>query len=157
MRTAVERGVPLREVESEHLDPEARALLEQASWLESKDSEGGTASARVRDQLDAARAALAAAPGVTAALPRAFYARPVLEVAPDLLGCVLRHGDSGGVIVETEAYHESEPASHSFIGLTERNRPMFGAAGHRLRVSLLRDPRARQRGVRARTASARRC
>jgi argininosuccinate lyase len=62
VRTAVEAGVPLREVESEHLDEEARALLEQASWLESKDSEGGTASARVRDQLDAARAALAAPP-----------------------------------------------------------------------------------------------
>jgi argininosuccinate lyase len=62
VRTAVEGGVPLREVESEHLDDEARALLEQASWLESKDSEGGTASARVRTQLELARAALAAAP-----------------------------------------------------------------------------------------------
>jgi DNA-3-methyladenine glycosylase len=62
-------------------------------------------------------------------LPVAFYARPVLEVAPDLLGCVLRHGDTAGVIVETEAYHESEPASHSFIGLTERNRVLFGPAG----------------------------
>ena len=60
VRTAVERGVPLREVESEHLDEEARALLAQSSWLESKDSEGGTASGRVRDQLEAARAALAA-------------------------------------------------------------------------------------------------
>jgi argininosuccinate lyase len=62
VRSAVEAGVPLREVESEHLDPEARALLEQASWLESKASEGGTASARVREQLDLARAALAAPP-----------------------------------------------------------------------------------------------
>ena len=58
-----------------------------------------------------------------------FYARPVLEVAPDLLGCVLRHGDTAGVIVETEAYHESEPAAHSFIGLTERNRVLFGPPG----------------------------
>jgi len=62
-------------------------------------------------------------------LPVDFYARPVLEVAPDLLGCVLRHGDTAGVIVETEAYHESEPAAHSFIGLTERNRVLFGPAG----------------------------
>jgi DNA-3-methyladenine glycosylase len=62
-------------------------------------------------------------------LPVDFYARPAIEVAPDLLGCVLRHGDTAGVIVETEAYHESEPASHSFIGLTQRNRPLFGPAG----------------------------
>ena len=62
-------------------------------------------------------------------LPVDFYARPVLEVAPDLLSCVLRHGDTAGVIVETEAYHESEPAAHSFIGLTERNRVLFGPAG----------------------------
>jgi DNA-3-methyladenine glycosylase len=62
-------------------------------------------------------------------LPAAFYARPVLEVAPELLGCVLRHGDTAGVIVETEAYHESEPAAHSFIGLTQRNRVLFGPAG----------------------------
>jgi len=62
VREAVEAGIPLREVQSEHLDAEARALLEQASWLESKDSEGGTASGRVRDQLQAARAALAAPP-----------------------------------------------------------------------------------------------
>ncbi|HWV87696.1 MAG TPA: DNA-3-methyladenine glycosylase [Capillimicrobium sp.] len=59
-------------------------------------------------------------------LGRAFYERPVLEVAPDLLGCVLRHGDSAGVIVETEAYHESEPACHAFVGLTERTRVLFG-------------------------------
>ncbi len=62
VREAVEAGIPLREVESEHLDEEARGLLEQSSWLESKDSEGGTAGRRVRAQLDAARAALAAPP-----------------------------------------------------------------------------------------------
>ena len=59
-------------------------------------------------------------------LDRAFYERPVLEVAPDLLGCVLRHGDTAGVIVETEAYHESEPACHAFVGLTARTRVLFG-------------------------------
>jgi DNA-3-methyladenine glycosylase len=66
---------------------------------------------------------------VSTALAQAFYARPVLEVAPDLLGCVLRHGDTAGVIVETEAYHQSEPACHAFVGLTERTRPLFGPAG----------------------------
>jgi DNA-3-methyladenine glycosylase len=63
-------------------------------------------------------------------IDRAFFDRPVLEVAPDLLGCVLRHGDTSGVIVETEAYHLSEPAAHSFNGLTPRNRTLFGPPGH---------------------------
>jgi DNA-3-methyladenine glycosylase len=66
---------------------------------------------------------------VTAALPRAFYDRPVLEVAPQLLGCVLHHGSTSGVIVETEAYHFSEPAAHSFVGIRPRNERLFGPPG----------------------------
>jgi argininosuccinate lyase len=62
VREAVEKGIPLAEVRSEHLDEEARTLLAQSSWLESKDSEGGTASGRVAAQLELARAALAAPP-----------------------------------------------------------------------------------------------
>jgi DNA-3-methyladenine glycosylase len=62
-------------------------------------------------------------------LSHAFYDRPVVEVARALLGCVVRHGDTAGVIVETEAYHESEPASHSFVGLTARSAPLFGPPG----------------------------
>ncbi len=58
-----------------------------------------------------------------------FYDRPVLEVAPDLIGCVVSHGDTSGVIVETEAYHHSEPASHAFVGLTPRTRTLFGPPG----------------------------
>jgi len=60
------------------------------------------------------------------ALRADFYARPVLEVAADLIGCTVEHGGSAGVIVETEAYHESEPASHSFAGLTQRTGTLFG-------------------------------
>ena len=67
------------------------------------------------------------APG--AALDRAFYDRPVLEVARDLVGCVVRHGDTAGRIVETEAYHDSEPACHAFVGLTARTAPLFGEPG----------------------------
>jgi DNA-3-methyladenine glycosylase len=59
-----------------------------------------------------------------------FYDRPVLEVAPDLIGCVVSHGDTSGVIVETEAYHHSEPASHAFVGLTPRTRTLFGPPGY---------------------------
>ena len=58
-----------------------------------------------------------------------FYARPVLEVARDLVGCVVTHGDCAGVIVETEAYHDSEPACHAFVGLTPRTRTLFGLPG----------------------------
>jgi DNA-3-methyladenine glycosylase len=53
----------------------------------------------------------------------------VLEVAPDLIGCVVRHGDCSGVIVETEAYHDSEPACHAFAGLTARTVTLFGPPG----------------------------
>ncbi|HEY8637673.1 MAG TPA: argininosuccinate lyase [Solirubrobacteraceae bacterium] len=59
VREATETGRSLRELESEHLDDEARALLDQHAWLESKVSEGGTALERVREQLAAARAVLA--------------------------------------------------------------------------------------------------
>jgi DNA-3-methyladenine glycosylase len=62
-------------------------------------------------------------------LPPEFYARSVLEVAPELIGCVVTHGRVSGVIVETEAYHESEPACHAFAGLTPRTRTLFGPPG----------------------------
>jgi len=53
----------------------------------------------------------------------------VLEVARDLVGCVVAHGGASGVIVETEAYHDSEPACHAFVGLTNRTRTLFGPPG----------------------------
>jgi DNA-3-methyladenine glycosylase len=59
-----------------------------------------------------------------------FYARSVHEVARDLIGCVVRHGDTAGRIVETESYHHSEPACHAFVGLTDRTRTLFGPPGH---------------------------
>jgi DNA-3-methyladenine glycosylase len=57
---------------------------------------------------------------------RAFYERGVVEVAQDLVGCVLRRCETAGVIVETEAYHESEPACHAHVGLTGRTHILFG-------------------------------
>jgi DNA-3-methyladenine glycosylase len=70
-----------------------------------------------------------------APLPAGFYARPVLEVARELIGCVVEHIPASGplvsgVVVETEAYHESEPACHAFVGLTPRTQILFGAPGH---------------------------
>ena len=62
-------------------------------------------------------------------LPTAFYARPVLEVAPDLIGCVVSYAGCAGAIVETEAYHDSEPACHAFVGMTPRTRTLFGPPG----------------------------
>jgi DNA-3-methyladenine glycosylase len=64
-----------------------------------------------------------------AALAVDFYERPVLEVARDLIGCLLEHRCTAGVIVETEAYHDSEPASHAYRGLTPRTKTLFGPPG----------------------------
>jgi DNA-3-methyladenine glycosylase len=65
----------------------------------------------------------------TGTLARAFYDRPVLEVARDLVGCTVRHGATAGVIVETEAYHHSEPACHAYVGLTARTSTLYGPPG----------------------------
>src|SRR4051812_35186678 len=62
-------------------------------------------------------------------LDASFYARPVLEVAPELLGCVVAFQGCAGVIVETEAYHFSEPACHAFVGVTPRTGVLHGPPG----------------------------
>jgi DNA-3-methyladenine glycosylase len=59
-----------------------------------------------------------------------FFARSVHEVAPDLIGATLLFKGAGGIIVEVEAYHHTDPAAHSFGGRTERNAVMFGPPGH---------------------------
>jgi DNA-3-methyladenine glycosylase len=66
---------------------------------------------------------------------RAFYDRPTLDVARDLLGTVLVHNRRGvrtsGVIIEVEAYiGESDPACHAAPGPTKRNAPLYGIPGH---------------------------
>jgi DNA-3-methyladenine glycosylase len=62
-------------------------------------------------------------------LTRAFFARSVHKVAPDLIGATLLVNGVGGIIVEVEAYHHTEPAAHSFRGPTPRNAVMFGPPG----------------------------
>jgi DNA-3-methyladenine glycosylase len=63
-------------------------------------------------------------------LGRAFYERSVHDVARDLVGCVVRHGETAGRIVETESYHMEEPACHAYAGVTSRTRTLFGPPGH---------------------------
>ena len=58
-----------------------------------------------------------------------FYRRSVHDVARDLVGCIVRHGAAAGRIVETESYHEDEPACHAYVGLTARTKPLFGPPG----------------------------
>jgi len=67
-------------------------------------------------------------------LPRSFYSRNTKIVARRLLGKYLIRKIGGrkliGKIVETEAYFQDDPASHSFRGKTERSAPMFEYPGH---------------------------
>jgi DNA-3-methyladenine glycosylase len=67
-------------------------------------------------------------------LPKEFYKQKTLKVAKELLGHYLVRKINGdvlvGKIVETEAYMENDPASHSFKGKTERNKIMYLEGGH---------------------------
>src|SRR5215469_12795399 len=62
-------------------------------------------------------------------LRRSFFNRSVHEVAPELIGATMLVNGVGGVIVELEAYHHTDPAAHSYRGPTKRNRVMFGPPG----------------------------
>ena len=62
-------------------------------------------------------------------LRRSFFDRPVLKVAPELIGATLLVNGVGGRIVEVEAYHHTDPAAHSYRGPTDRNAVMFGPPG----------------------------
>ena len=63
-------------------------------------------------------------------LRRGFFDRPVLEIAPELIGATLLVNGVGGRIVEVEAYHHTDPAAHSYNGRTDRNAVMFGPPGY---------------------------
>ena len=62
-------------------------------------------------------------------LRRSFFDRSVHKVAPELIGATLLINGVGGIIVEVEAYHHTDPAAHSYRGPTARNAVMFGPPG----------------------------
>ena len=67
-------------------------------------------------------------------LPASFYARPAEVVAPDLIGCLLvkLQVDGAllwGLIVETEAYSQAEPACHGHRRRSRQNETLFGEPG----------------------------
>ena len=68
-------------------------------------------------------------------LPNSFFCRPANSVAPDLIGCMLVKKESShkllhGIIVETEAYSQEEPACHGYKRRTPANTTLFGKPGH---------------------------
>jgi len=68
------------------------------------------------------------------ALPQSFFARPAEQVAPELIGCLMVKRQEGGellwgVIVETEAYSQEEPACHGYRRRTPSNETLFGEPG----------------------------
>ena len=63
-------------------------------------------------------------------LPAGFFDRSVHDVARDLIGCTVAHGETAGVIVETESYHAEDEACHAYVGLTPRNEVLFGPPAH---------------------------
>jgi DNA-3-methyladenine glycosylase len=73
---------------------------------------------------------VASAMAAPALIRRAFFARSVHAVAPDLVGATLSFKGAGGIVVEVEAYHHTDPAAHSFGGQTSRNAVMFGPPGY---------------------------
>ena len=68
-------------------------------------------------------------PSLLPRLRKSFFDRSVHEVAPDLIGATLLVDGAGGLIVEVEAYHHTDPAAHSYNGQTKRNAVMFGPPG----------------------------
>jgi DNA-3-methyladenine glycosylase len=89
-------------------------------------SQSGAARQPVRDELPLARLLRETAP-----VKLAFFERPAVDLARELLGCILLHGETAGMIVETEAYlGPDDLAAHSSRGITERTKVIFGPAGH---------------------------
>ena len=127
VREAVESGRPLAELAVAALGSGAEEVLARGSWLESKVSEGGRRwLASASSWRPPVWRSMAESPE---RLGEAFFDRPVLAVARDLVGCRVEHAGAAGIVVETEAYHFTEPACHAYVGLTDRTSTIYGAPG----------------------------
>ena len=78
--------------------------------------------------------ATAPSPRQFQSLPRSFFCRPAELVGPELVGCrLVKRLDDGillwGVIVETEAYSQDEPACHGYRRRSPQNETLFGEPG----------------------------
>ena len=118
-----------RDVAVPALGAEAAAVLAQ-SLVAGVQGLRGRHGARARARA-ARRGARARCDALSVARPPSFYDRPVVEVARDLRRLrASSHGETAGVIVETEAYHHSEPACHAYVGLTAAHLDALRRAGH---------------------------
>ena len=152
VRTRARAGQALSELTPEELaeqsDAARRAVLRGAArsrLARVKVSRGGTSLSRV----GASSWSGARGVGVDAAAT-SFYDRPVVEVARDLIGCVVRHGECAGVIVEDGGLPRVRARLSRVRRADLAHRDSFGAPGTRVRLPLLRDPRDAERRLRAR-------
>ena len=141
VRQSYERRVPLDELvmTEPNLGPDALHLLEPGTAIARRSTPGGAGAASVAAQLRSAKDCLdeqARLARLSSTLPRSFYRRDSLELAPLLLNKLLVRTEPGSPllaarIVEVEAYRGSEdPGSHAFRGMTKRTTTMFGPYGH---------------------------
>ena len=147
---------------SPHLTPDVRAVLSVPGALAARSAPGGTAPVRVREQLAAVLRAARTRPDVggwplsrLSRCRRRSTTRPSLEVARDLLGCLLTDGAVTVRLVEVEAYAGPDRPGVALVPRQDpAQRDHVGAAGKAVRLLHLRDALVHERGLRRPTGNA---